>query len=135
MVCVRDAAADCQSKTGSLLLRRKKWIEDAVSDRLRYPRSGIFDLDENGRRVVRVSTSDTHCQFTPVSHRLNGILEEIEEKLLKLIRVDCDKRRWVEKCSADSSSSLFELTTQQRERIHDWFADIRYGGLVQGRNH
>ena len=83
---------------------------------------------------MRICSLDSQCQYAPVANSLDGVQEQVEEKLLELIRVDCNERRWVKERSTDGSPSLLELTAQQGKRVHDWLSDISDGRLLHRRD-
>src|SRR4030095_10900988 len=83
-VCVYDAPADRQPESGACRLSREERLKYVASDGLWHPRTGIGNLEQDPRRAGRLCAGYPDVYLSALSHRLESILENIQEQLLEL---------------------------------------------------
>src|SRR5579859_674304 len=88
----QNPIADTQSQTGALadLFCREKWIEDAF--RMDYPLAVIGECDLVHAAALMAGDGDA-ARPVAVTHSIIGVVEDVEDYLLQLVRIADDLRQ------------------------------------------
>ena len=122
-VVADDPLDDHQPEPGTFGLRRVMRLENLAELLGRDARPGVLEGD--GDEAIRAGHGD--FQQAAVGHRLDRVPDDIEERLLDLVRVELDSGQILGTFHLDEHVAVLDLVLEEGERLAE------YGGDGAGR--
>src|SRR5689334_24320130 len=107
-----------ESRAMPAILRRVEWIEDVTHHLGSHSRSGIDEIDEDTLRLAGFAFDlGMDLNLAAAGHRVEAVVDEIQEQLLQTIRRTRHERNSVGQCLDETDVTFIE---RRRHRVAEF---------------